>query len=284
MEEDEEDGGMASQRARALVAQAAKGPGAQGSGINYHGGAVMTGTTKLAYIWYGSWGDPAAAAVTGAPGAPSTQRVLTDLAKSLGGSAWFGIAAGYFSDMGGVRRYVSNAVSYGGDAIGYDLTDVQAENVVACVLESQQLPLASDFAYFLLGGPDIHTTSGFCKTYCGYHSYGATHANQLYKYGFIGSPLACANHSSCAMQMGAGADASPSGNAEADAMASVIAHELAETVTDPYIDAWAGGGQANMRLGCPGAAGDCTSRDFLIQRNWVNSGGGYCALSAGLSR
>jgi hypothetical protein len=72
-------------------------------------------------------------------------------------------------------------------------------------------------------------------------------------------------------------------------MASVIAHELEETVTDPQLNAWydavgkedadkcawmfgdtypvPNGSSANMRLG---------SRDFLIQQNWVNVSGGYC--------
>lgn len=56
--------------------------------------------------------------------------------------------------------------------------------------------------------------------------------------GFIGSPLACKNHSACAIQWGADSGASPSGNAEADATASIVAHELVEAVTDPCIDAW----------------------------------------------
>ena len=41
-----------------------------------------------------------------------------------------------------------------------------------------------------------------------------------------------------------------------------------------------GGGVANMFLRCPGSASGCTSRHYLIQRMWVNSGKGYCALSA----
>jgi hypothetical protein len=74
-------------------------------------------------------------------------------------------------------------------------------------------------------------------------------------------------------------------------MASVIAHELEETVTDPDLNGWyvgyltengdkcawtfgstytvANGSIANMKLGC---------RDYLIQQNWVNAGGGFCAL------
>ena len=75
-------------------------------------------------------------------------------------------------------------------------------------------------------------------------------------------------------------------------MASVISQELAETVTDPDLNAWfdsrgaenadkcawtfgttyttSNGKKANVKLG---------SRDFLIQQNWVNANGGYCSLS-----
>ncbi len=78
-------------------------------------------------------------------------------------------------------------------------------------------------------------------------------------------------------------------------MASIIAHELEESVTDPGQSAWydssgneiadkcawtfgatytaAGNSKANMQLG---------GKDYLIQQNWVNAGGGYCALSASL--
>ncbi|PYT19407.1 MAG: hypothetical protein DMG59_00390, partial [Acidobacteria bacterium] len=81
-------------------------------------------------------------------------------------------------------------------------------------------------------------------------------------------------------------------NAGADGMASIIAHELEEATTDPDLNAWydvrgyenadkcawtfgttyatANGSTANMHLG---------TRDFLIQRNWVNAAGGYCAKS-----
>ena len=84
---------------------------------------------------------------------------------------------------------------------------------------------------------------------------------------------------------------SPNGNAGADGMASIIAHELEEAVTDPQLNAWydrrgyenadkcawtfgqtytaPNGSLANVKLG---------SRDYLIQQNWVNDQGGYCAM------
>ena len=86
---------------------------------------------------------------------------------------------------------------------------------------------------------------------------------------------------------------SPNGNAGADAMASIVAHELEEAVTDPLLNAWydrrgyenadkcawtfgtvssmASGAKYNMTLG--------NGMSFLIQRNWVNAGGGYCSMT-----
>ena len=71
----------------------------------------------------------------------------------------------------------------------------------------------------------------------------------------------------------------------------MIAHEAEEAATDPMLGGWydqngyenadkcawtfgeryttANGAKANMKLG---------SRDFLIQQNWVNASGGYCAM------
>jgi len=75
-------------------------------------------------------------------------------------------------------------------------------------------------------------------------------------------------------------------------MASVMYHELSETVTDPELNAWydrrgyengdkcawnfgttyttSNGATANVSLG---------SRDWLIQQNWLNANGGKCVLS-----
>ena len=74
-------------------------------------------------------------------------------------------------------------------------------------------------------------------------------------------------------------------------MASVIAHEFEETVTDPNLNAWydtrgyENADKCAWTLGPsppPRMARLTTSflvRQYLIQRNWVNASGGYCALS-----
>src|SRR5439155_4099334 len=105
------------------------------------------------------------------------------------------------------------------------------------------------------------------------------------KYSFVGNPDRCP--SSCEAQT-----TGPNGNAGADGMASIVAHELEEAVTDPLGTAWydssgmenadkcawtfgsestaSNGAKYNMTLG---------TRKFLIQQNWVNASGGRCAKS-----
>jgi hypothetical protein len=73
-------------------------------------------------------------------------------------------------------------------------------------------------------------------------------------------------------------------------MASVIAHELSEAVTDPLLTGWYSKDGDENADKCAFTFGDTYSaangsganvqwgaRDFLIQRNWVNAGGGFCA-------
>src|ERR1700676_1419108 len=95
------------------------------------------------------------------------------------------------------------------------------------------------------------------------------------KYSFVGNPDRCP--AACEEQT-----TSPNGNAGADGMASIIAHELEEATTDPDLNAWydrrgaenadkcawtfgatstaSNGSFYNMTLG---------SRQYLIQQNWV---------------
>ena len=74
-------------------------------------------------------------------------------------------------------------------------------------------------------------------------------------------------------------------------MASVLSHELEETVTDPLGNAWFDGSGEENADKCAWTFGVTQStkasgkynmtfggRNWLIQQNWVNAKGGYCAL------
>jgi hypothetical protein len=244
------------------------------NGIVYHGGPVMLGTTKIYYIWYGDWTGNTATSI------------LTDLANSMGGSPYFNINTTYYDAN---NTHVTNAVSYLGSttdaySAGKSLSDAQIQGVVSSAITSGRLPKDTNAVYFVLTSADVTASSGFCTQYCGWHTHGTIAGSDI-KYSFVGNPDRCP--SSCS-----NGTTPPNGNVGADGMASIISHELEEAVSDPDLNAWydrrgqenadkcawtwgstytsSNGGTANMKLG---------ARDYLIQQNWVNASGGFCAKS-----
>jgi len=255
----------------------AKAPGQAGkvsNGIFYHGGPLILGGTNVYYIWYGNWSGNTATTI------------LSNLAGSIGGSPYFNINTTYYD---GSSVHVSNQVIFSGSTSdnyseGTALSDAGVQAVVSSAIKSGRLPTDPKGVYFVLTSSDVNETSGFCTQYCGWHTHGTISGSDI-KYAFIGNPDRCP--SACEAQT-----TSPNGNAGADGMASIIAHELEEATTDPDLNAWydrrgqenadkcawtfgttqtaSNGSQFNMTLG---------SSNYLIQRNWVNASGGYCALS-----
>ncbi|MEP6756764.1 MAG: hypothetical protein ABJA67_14765 [Chthonomonadales bacterium] len=259
-----------------LVHFHAGGPksGGGGNGISLHGGPVLLGTTKVYYIWYGNWSGN------------SATTILTDFANNIGGSPYFNINTTYYNSS---NVHVTNSVLYAGSTTdnysqGTSLSDAQIQAVVSSAISSGRLVKDTNAVYFVLTSADVTASSGFCTQYCGWHTHGTIAGSDI-KYSFVGNPDRCP--ASCEQQT-----TSPNGNSGADGMASIIAHELEETVTDPDLNAWydrrgaenadkcawtfgtestAGNGSLyNMTLG---------SRNYLIQQNWVNASGGYCAKS-----
>ena len=110
------------------------------------------------------------------------------------------------------------------------LSDAGVQAVVSGAISSGRLPKDTNAVYFVLTSADVNETSGFCTQYCGWHTHGTIPGSDI-KYSFVGNPDRCP--SACAAQT-----TGPNGNAGADGMASIIAHELEEAVTDPDLNAW----------------------------------------------
>jgi len=265
-------------RVRQLPPRGQSGTGGsvvQGNGISYHNGPVMRNGVNIYYIWYGDWSQD-----------PAANSILTNYAQFVGGSPYFNINTTYGDTTGNVPN-TSATVRYAGavsdpGSLGTSLSDSSIWTIVTNALKT--LPVDPNGVYFVLTAPYVAETSGFLSQYCGWHTanyFGST----TIKYAFVGN--AAASLGSCAIQsMG------PNGDAQADGMVSVIAHELEEAATDPELTAWydstgaenadkcawtfgttyttSNGAQANMIIG---------SRNYMIQQNWVNAGGGYCGLS-----
>jgi len=256
--------------------QAAKFARPSTNGISYHGGPIMLGTVNMYYIWYGAWD------FTNNADNIATYTLLNAFGSYIGGTPYFNINTTYYDStktaVNGLVAAPRNATVTDGSS---SLSDQGVQDVVTNVIASGALPSDPNGVYFVLTSKEVRETSGFCTKYCAWHSYDK---NTKIKFGFIGNPVdQCP--SSCSWQA-----TTPNSNFAADTMANLIAHELAEAVTDPEFTAWfdqrgyenadkcawrfgstttTNGAQSNVTFG---------GRNWLLQQNWINAGGGYCTL------
>jgi hypothetical protein len=242
----------------------------------------MVTTTNVYEIWYGNWTTKST---------PARQALVDGFLKGIGGTPWYNINTSYYNSTG---VHVMNSVNVAGSttvggSYATSLSDSGVANVVSNAITSGALANDANGVYFVFTSKDVTETSGFLTKYCGWHT-AMTVGSTWVKYSFVGDPsnglAACAAQST-----------SPNGDAAGDAMVSVAAHELSEAVTDPLLNAWYNS-QSGMENGdlCAWNFGNVTrqssgsfynvtfragsvSTNYLIQQNWVNAGGGYCALS-----
>jgi hypothetical protein len=268
-----------------------------GNGIEYHGGPVMHGPHNVYFIWYGNFSGN------------SALTILPDLINGFGGSRYFNTNTTYGDTSGDIANTVAMAgQTFDNYSQGTALNGTTLNNVLLLPFNNGRLPVDPNGIYFVLTSPDVTlnlppapdgSPQGFCTAFCGFHTE-RTLTNGItstdIKLAFVGDPATqCPfnpNARHCSVQT-----LSPNGNEGADAMASVIAHELNETVTDPDLNAWfhidgtgevgdlcanklppttfgstfaaLNGAQANIVL---------SGRQFLIQSNWLNANGGGCAM------
>ncbi|TLY52315.1 MAG: hypothetical protein E6K53_04640 [Gammaproteobacteria bacterium] len=247
----------------------------QNDPIAYHNGPILHGP-KVYYIWYGNW--------TG----NTATTILTNFVQNLGGSAYFNINTTYYDIVGSTKTFYNNILTYGGSTntssstYGTSLSDSQIQSVVSDAIASASLPKDTNAVYLVLTSADVTASSGFCTQYCGWHTHGTISGSDI-KYGFVGNADRCP--SSCAAQSAS----SPNNNIGADGMASVIAHEIEETVTDPDLNGWYNGNWENgdkcaWTFGTESTASNGSKYNvtlggsqYLIQQNWIAPAGG-CAM------
>ncbi len=246
------------------------------NGICYHNGPVMTGTPNVYYIWYGNWSGNTATSL------------LEGLITGLSGSSYEHINSTYYN---GSNTHVSGNLRLAGSTTdnyshGTALSDSNIQQIVSSHIATFNGGHADpNGVYFVLTSADVNETSGFCTQYCGWHTRASISGVDV-KFAFVGNPDRCP--SACEEQSAS----SPNDNPGADGMASIIAHESEEAISDPDLNAWydrrgeenadkcawtfgtestaSNGSKYNVSLG---------GTKYLIQRNWVNAGGGYCSMS-----
>jgi hypothetical protein len=279
--------GWGVQRRRAPVGQApAKAASVAANGIIYHGGPVMRASQVHVYfIWYGNW--------TNGPKASDRQTTVSLLdilfgpTRGIGSSGFFKINSTYNDTVGHPTGNIALTASATNHySLGKQLTDANVQSIVSGAIASRALPNDSNAIYFVLTSSDVNETSGFCTKYCGWHSR-ATIGGSDIKYAFVGNTDRCP--ASCEMQA-----VSPNRDSGADGMASIMAHEAQESVSDPDLNAWydAAGNENGDKCawkfgptsGVMGAGAynqTFGTYNWLIQMNWENSRGGGCDKTLG---
>jgi Phosphate-induced protein 1 conserved region len=270
------------------VAAPNNGTVVQGNGINYHGGPVLKGNPVPIYIvWYGNWNGGAR---------PSDSMTTVNLiesflgSNSLGGSSYEAINTTYGDNTGNVSGHLNfSGAVFDHYSAGAKFGDKALPGIVSRGI-SAGLPNDPNGVYLVLTSSDVNETSGFCRTYCGFHTHNTILGNDL-KYAFIGNVDKCQN--GCEIQS-TGPNSPSAGVGGADGMSNVITHETEEAITDPDLNAWfdASGNEdadkCNFKFGPTQTASNGAKfnqtfggHDWMIQMEWENSRGGGCDQKLG---
>lgn len=253
----------------------------------YNGGPIISSKPDLYFIWYGNWGSNTAQSLLPAfvSGLSGTPYLATE--KTMGAD---GLVS--YSGSTHISSTINSSLYFGGLSNPYS----QIESIVLGALNKSLLPRDANGIYDVLTAPGLYV-SGFNTEFCGYHDSSNWGGSLAVQFGFVGDPTS--SQTGCYVQ-----PISPNGNFGADAMTSVLAHELIETATDPTGIAWwdslnasstygdenadmcawnfgsvyrtANGSYANYGFG---------GKNYLLQKEWVNQGGGLgytggkCAMS-----
>jgi hypothetical protein len=273
-------------------------------GITYNGGPVMTGLPVVYFLWYGDWSNNTATSIL-----PTLMANLS-AGTSMPGQQYLNIVTTYY-DIGtdGGLDYLTGKFTFGGSTFipatqtllqESDIGALTANYAASAGLTPAQI---GNGIFFVLTASDIQQQApfgSFCNDFCGWHNTqnlldqdgGNLLSTQVYA--FVGDPdTQCPT--GCEQSAHLGMSVSPNGNPGADGMASVIMHELAESLTDPQLNAWtdfygeigdvcawtfgtvyttSNGAQANIKIG---------SEDYLLQQ-LLDNATGNCVMAEPLPK
>ncbi len=267
--------------------------------ISYHtGGAIYSGNVAIYPVWVGTWTSARQSLWNGI-----LSNLITVLGTATSNSATanqvFATNQSYFTARGSVAPTLTwpqaAAPSAPVPATG-NVTDMQVSSYIWTAMNNGSVPLPNATGglkpiYVYIGANDTYLSSGFGTSYCGWHSYGTFGTTSV---PFIAIQDFTSKYlSACA----ANTTASPNGDAYADAMASVLVHEIDETLTDVNLNAYYDARGSENADKCAWTFGTTTTtggykyniteggKKYLIQRNWlstnVNKGDGTaCTLSS----
>jgi len=241
--------------------------------INHHQGAGLSAQNEpVVYVVYWGWtSDPY-----------GEQAYLESFLSSVGGTPWLNTVvqysyAGYMIDAGGSASVPSLFVySYSDPSpIPDQPTDAQIQSEVSAFVTAAGLTTddgggLSPNVEIVIATPTGHSTAGFGVGYCAYHSYTLVAAGAYVSYTNL--PYIPDAGGAC------GANAV---NGPLDGVSIIEGHELAESLTDPFLDSWydASGNEIGDKCAWTNLADITTAYGtFAVQPLWSNHANG-CVLS-----
>jgi hypothetical protein len=246
--------------------------------LTYHNGPLMNDGVNVYIIWVG---DFDAMAPADDPRA-TLRRFIADLPSS----PWYGILSTY-----GITNL---SLTLAGEFSRTDLSTIKdpyGDVVKPAIAPGGAFPADANGIYLVVpaSGVTISITT-YCSYYCAWHSFQP--GSSTIKYAFIGSPPACLSH--CTFH-----ESTVNGDT-VDSVLTVVAHEIAETVTNPEGSAWYGYVEglssqpevenADKCNGVPHSVQRTTGTsplsydltvntdEYYIQSQWVNAESGYCGM------
>lgn len=203
------------------------------SNMKYTMGApLLTGHVSVFLIYYGDF-------------SASQTSLVETFTSNIAASSWWNIENKYYSQAtnASAKVYVGDDVKFTKSvtdhySLGKNLSGNDLPTIIQAQIKNGQLPEDLNAVYFVLTAGDVSEsmppklgTASFCTDYCGYHVSTTLASGAKIFYAQAGVPTACMT--GCG---GPNASNSPNNDTGIDAMISVVAHELAEAVSDPESD------------------------------------------------
>ncbi len=222
--------------------------------VVYHMGPVLTSDVGIYIIWYGNW-------------VQWKQSILIDFLSSISSPSpigvqqqqqpsveqWWRTVTAYQDQTGhGVTGNVKVAGQTKDPAYshGKSFTQFNVQSIIrsALIPNGGLLPVDAGGVYVVLTADDVYMQD-FCSSACGFHYFTYTSiVGYTLPFVWVGNsdkmcPGTCAYPFAVPSYMQGSVPAlkAPNGDVGVDGMVSVLGHELAETFSNPFINAWYAG-------------------------------------------
>ncbi|KMT15889.1 hypothetical protein BVRB_3g055770 [Beta vulgaris subsp. vulgaris] len=216
--------------------------------LKYHMGPVMTTNITVHIIWYGTWHS-------------SQKRIIREFINSISDdsvpppsvSGWWKTVQLYTDQTG---SNISRTVKIGSEkndrfySHGKSLTRLSVQSVIKSFITAKTKPLPitpKNGIYLLLTSPEVYVQD-FCQQVCGFHYFTfPSIVGYTLPYAWVGNsaklcPGVCGYPFAVPTYIpGLKPVKAPNGDIGVEGMISVIAHEIAELVTNPLVNAWYAG-------------------------------------------